>query len=94
MNRSELVTLRSQAQNQETNAQVVTFTRLFINDVLKAHGEVVFDKRLELENAVRALKDQTILAQWGKFINAKDELTAQTEVKNLLGMLVDKITVK
>jgi hypothetical protein len=89
--RQELLTKRVSIVNQENNVQIINFTRLFINDVLKAQGEVNFEKRLELENAVRALKDKEILAQWSKFINSKNEALAQTEVKDLLGLLVNKI---
>lgn len=89
--RQELMAKRVSIVNQEKNVQIVNFTRLFINDVLKAQGEVNFEKRLELENAVRALEDEEILTQWTDFINSKSEVSAQTEVKDLLGLLVDKI---
>jgi len=92
--RRELVEKRQATVVQATNVQVLDFTRLFINDVLKSKGEVDFEKRLELENAVRSIKNPEILAQWGKFINSKDEVSAQAEVKNLLGTLIDKIKTK
>lgn len=76
---------------QQTNDKVLSFASLFIEKVLKADSEVNFETRLELENAVRNLGDQEILAQWQKFTEAKIQDEAQLEVKNLLGLLVEKI---
>ena len=73
------------------NGKVVEFNRLVIEKVLRAGGEVSFDDRLTLENAVRDTKDQELLAQWNKFTAAKDEVTAQQEMKNLLSLLAEKI---
>ena len=70
------------------------FTKLFIGEVLKADSEVSFDTRLKLETAVRNLGDEEILNQWQKFVDSKTEAGAQTEVKNLLEMLINKIRVK
>ena len=70
--------------------QVVAFTRLFIEKVLKAEGEVDFETRLELETAVRALGDEAILQAWQKFTESETEAEAQAEVKNLLTVLVEK----
>ncbi len=81
-------------KTQKTNDRVLEFTKLFIEKVLKANAEVDFETRLKLENAVRNLNDQEILAQWSKFIESKTETGAQEEVKNLLEMLVKKIRIK
>ena len=79
-------------KNQQTNAKVISFAKLFIEKVLKAQGEVSFEERLKLENAVRDLNDPEILAQWEKFTGSKTEADAQQEVKNLLSLLVNKIS--
>ncbi|MBU2613674.1 hypothetical protein KJ925_04450 [Patescibacteria group bacterium] len=79
---------------QKTNDKVLAFTQLFVEKVLNAQTEVDFDTRLKLENAVRDLGDDAILAQWSKFVESKTEDDAQEQVKALLGMLVDKIKVK
>jgi len=76
---------------KKTNEKILEFTKLFIDKVLKAEGEVDFETRLKLESAVRDLNDEEILAQWQKFVNSKSESEAQQEVKNLLGLLIDKI---
>lgn len=78
-------------KNQQTNAKVVAFTKLFIEQVLRAQGEVSFEQRLRLENSVRDLQDPEILVQWEKFTSSKTEADAQAEVKNLLSLLVNKI---
>ena len=76
---------------QKIQGQVLDFTKLFIEKVLKAENEVDFETRLKLENAVRNLDDEEILAQWNRFVESKTENEAQEEVKNLLEMLVNKI---
>lgn len=81
------------AKTQKLNQSVLRFTELFIDKVLREENEVSFETRLELENAVRDLEDKEILAQWQKFTESKTEEEAQDAVKNLLGILVDKIIV-
>jgi len=76
---------------QKTDEKILDFTHLFIEKVLKAEGEVDFETRLSLENAVRNLDDEEILNQWQKFTESKTEIEAQEEVKNLLEILVSKI---
>ena len=87
----EFTQMASLVDSQKTNDKVLAFTKLFIEKVLKATTEVDFETRLKLENAVRDLNDETILAQWTKFLATKDAASAQTEVKNLLNILVNKI---
>jgi hypothetical protein len=81
-------------ETQKTNEGVLDFTKLFIEKVLKAETEIDFETRLKLENAVRNLNDEEILAQWQKFTESQTEAEAQEEVKNLLEMLVGKIKVQ
>ncbi|MFA6315667.1 MAG: hypothetical protein WC648_04870 [Candidatus Paceibacterota bacterium] len=77
---------------EKMNTDIVAFTRLFVDKILRAEGEVDFETRLTLENAVRAMKDDEILAQWNRFVDSKSESTAQEEVKNLLSMLLSKMS--
>ena len=81
-------------ETQKINDKVLEFTKDFVDDVLKAKTEVDLEKRLDLENAVRDLKDKEILTQWQKFTESQTEAEAQENVKNLLEMLVDKIEIK
>ena len=87
----ELKIARQALESQESNDEVLDFTKLFINKVLKAEGEIDFETRLQLENSVRILDDTEILAQWQEFIGSETEVKAQQEVKNLLELLVSKI---
>lgn len=87
----ELRQTQTALEIQKTNDKILEFTKLFIKEVLRAKTEVDFETRLKLENAVRNLGDEEILAQWSKFVESKTEAGAQEEVKNLLEMLVSKI---
>ena len=90
----ELRQTQTALQTQTTNEKVLEFTKLFIEQVLKAETEVDFETRLKLENGVRNLDDEEILAQWHKFTESETEAGAQEEVKNLLEMLVGKIKIQ
>jgi len=79
------------ANEKNTNEKVLNFTKLFIAQVLRADGEVDFETRLKLENAVRDLGNDEILVQWQRFIESQAEEEAQEEVKNLLEMLINEI---
>jgi hypothetical protein len=76
------------------NERIVNFLKLFITKVLKAEGEVDFETRLKLENAVREIQDKEILDQWTKFTESKTEEEAQKNVKDLLEILVNKLQIK
>jgi len=87
----QLAVVDSQIVTVGTNQKILDFSRMFIDDVLNSTTEVDFDTRLKLENAVRDIKDPEILAQWNKFVSSSNEAQAQTEVKNLLTLLMKKI---
>ncbi|MEK7194876.1 MAG: hypothetical protein AAB561_00415 [Patescibacteria group bacterium] len=81
-------------QTHDVDEKTLEFAKLFISGVLKADKEVDFETRLKLENMVRNLGDKEILAQWQKFVESKTELEAQSNVKDLLEVVVSKIGVK
>ncbi len=85
--RQDRAALAQSVQNQ----QAIGFLQAFVDKVLRAKSEVSFDDRLQLENMVRDLKDDAILAEWNKFVNSQTPATAQEEVKNLLELLAHKI---
>lgn len=89
--RADIKEARTLLAAKTTNDKIIEFTKLFVVKVLKAEAEVDFETRLKLENAVRDLKNEEILAQWQKFTESQTEIEAQTQVKNLLDMLVNKI---
>jgi hypothetical protein len=78
-------------QSQKLNIKIISFSKLFIEKVLKASGEVSFEDRLQLENTVRSLEDEEIFDQWEKFTSSTTETGAQQEVINLLELLVKKM---
>jgi len=87
----ELKEIKAAMEVPKINEKILSFTNLFITKVLKTENEVDFEMRLRLETAVRDLNDEEILTQWKKFTESETEDEAQTEVKNLLEMLVSKI---
>lgn len=66
------------------------FARLFVDKVL-TQGNVSFEERLQLENAVRDTKDEELLKLWSSFLESKTEAEAQEKVKALLTTLLKKI---
>jgi len=87
----ESTQLKTDLTETETKLPIIAFNQLFVDKVLRAEGEVSFDIRLELENQVRNLNDAPMLEQWNKFVNATDEAEAQSEVKNLLSLLAQRM---
>ncbi|MDD2934867.1 MAG: hypothetical protein PHX25_00120 [Candidatus Pacebacteria bacterium] len=81
-------------ENQKLNEDILNFTKLFIEKVLKTETEVDFETRLMLENAVRNLNDKDILKQWQEFVASQDENEAQEKVKDLLSILINKIKIE
>ncbi len=88
---NELKILISNQSKVEVNQKVINFASMFIKKVLQADTEVDFETRLSLENAVRELKDEEIMAEWQRFTVSKTEAEAQNSVKKLLGILISKI---
>ena len=91
--KNEILKLQKKVVAAQTNAKVVDFLNLFIDKVLRSNTEVSFDDRLKLENAVRALNDPVILAKWEQFTNGTSVDQIQQGVKDLLQVLIKKITV-
>ena len=87
----ELKQTQAQLAAQRTNEKVLVFIKLFVGEVLQSDEEVNFETRLLLENSVRAIGDEEILAQWRSFTESTTEVQAQGEVKNLLVLLVRKL---
>ena len=89
----EIQTTREALKIQKINAKILNFTKIFIEEVLRAKTEIDFETRLKLENTVRGIDDEEILKQWNEFLNSKTESEAQDRVKNLLDLLVSKIKI-
>ena len=88
--KGELANARTIIAAKQGNNQTLDFLKMFVKDVIKSDKEVDFDTRLKLENAVRELNDKDILARWQAFVDSKDEIEAQENVKDLLELLIVK----
>ena len=89
--RHKLQTSQLEKINYSSNQKILEFTESFIEKVLKNENEVDFETRLKLENMVRELDDRQILDNWNRFTASQTEDEAQTQVKNLLELLINKI---
>ena len=89
---TELSLVKSQLALQKHDERVTQFLSMFVKKVIKADKEISFDDRLVLENTVRSIGDKEILTQWKKFVDSKDQKEAQKNTKDLLGLLVDKVS--
>lgn len=87
----ELQTLKAQSEQYKFHKDVLEFTKNFVDKVLRAKEEVSFDDRLKLETMVRALNDQEVLNQWKKFVESTTAPEAQSQMKALLSLLLQKI---
>ena len=89
---TELSSVKSQLALQKNDERVVKFLSMFVKKVIKAETEISFEDRLALENAVCGIGDNDILTSWKKFVDSKDEKAAQQNTKDLLSLLVDKVS--
>lgn len=78
-------------QKQQINSDVLSFTKLFVDKVLRGNKEVSFEDRLQLENSIRALKDKEAFACWEKFTKATDQTEVQSNFYELFSLLLGKI---
>ena len=79
-------------QKIHLNDKVLDFANIFIDKVLRSKGEISFEDRLKIENAVRDTQDNEIYNEWQKFIVAKTELEGQERIVNLLQFIVNTIS--
>ncbi|MBU0646886.1 MAG: hypothetical protein ABIJ83_00740 [Patescibacteria group bacterium] len=89
--RKEYRPVQAVIEPQKNNEKILEFTEFFVKNVLKAKTKVDLETRLSLENMVKDLSDEEILAQWQKFVNSKTEVEAQNNSSNLLTLLLSKI---
>ncbi len=88
----ETAKLQKEIKTQQINGKVINFLNLFIQKVLKTDKPVSFEDRLQLENAVRNINDPEILSKWERFTGGTNETEIQQGVKDLLEVLVKKIS--
>lgn len=80
------------AAEYRSQEQMVAFTQLFVAKVLLAESDVDFETRLQLENMVRAIGDEEILNTWKRFVGSTKEADAQLAVKELLQLLLQRLS--
>ncbi len=73
------------------NSKIVAFNKLFVDKVLKNTGDVSYEDRLKLENAVVDTRDKDIVDAWHKFLDSRTEAEAQNGTKTLLSLFADKM---
>lgn len=88
----ETAKLQKEIKSQQTSGKVISFLDLFIQKVLKTDQPVSFENRLQLENTVRDINDPEILSKWEQFTGGTNEIQVQQGVKDLLEVLVKKIS--
>ncbi len=95
----EAISLKAQLQaaqktisQQQVNAKVLSFSKLFVANVLQGGQTVSFDQRLQLENAVRDINDEEIYAAWKKFTNASGQAEVQQDFYGLFNLLLTKLS--
>ena len=84
--------IQKRANTVTLNNNILIFTRMFVDKVIKSNGEVDFDTRLKLENSIRNINDEKILAEWKDFIDSKTEVEAQNNVRDLLSILMARLS--
>ena len=89
--RRNLAVAENTIKEYQYNEKILSFAKLFITKVLKTEGDVSFEDRLKLENAIRDINDKAIFDQWQEFVNSESQIQAQIAVKDLLELLITKI---
>ena len=74
-----------------SNEKILTFNKLFITKVLESQGEVSYEDRLKLENAVSDTGDTDIKNAWKNFLASATEAEAQKNVLALLNLFPAKV---
>lgn len=87
---TELLKAQGTVGNIEHSHNVLAFQKLFIEKVLKSNGEVDYDTRRELEQAVGKTNDNAVISAWNSFLSAKTENEGQIKVKELLLTLTER----
>lgn len=82
----------SQGISVNEQQKIVTFMDNFVTLVLASDSEVSFDDRLKLENDVRELANEDVLAAWQRFVNSGTDREAQDSVVELLGILIAELS--
>jgi len=88
--KSQLVKAQNELSTIIQNKKILAFQKLFVEKVLRTNGTVDFNTRVELQNAVTDIHDESITETWNAFLSAKTESEGQNRVKDLLSLLASK----
>ncbi|HSR89374.1 MAG TPA: hypothetical protein VLK22_03200 [Candidatus Udaeobacter sp.] len=88
--KSQLDIAQNQLSRTVHNKKILAFQKLFIDKVLNANGAVDFNTRVELQNAVADIHDESLTQTWNAFLAAKTETDGQSRVKELLSLIANK----
>lgn len=89
--RAVLKTARESLSAEILSNKTLNFTKLITEKIFGAEKNISFEERLFLENAARGLNDPIILENWNNFIASRNQNEAQNNLKQLLGILLNKI---
>ncbi|OGI90225.1 hypothetical protein A2911_02375 [Candidatus Nomurabacteria bacterium RIFCSPLOWO2_01_FULL_40_15] len=87
---AELQRVQDVIANIEYGRNILAFQKLFVDKVLKSNGEVDYDTRRELEQAVGKTNDDIVISAWNAFLSTKTESEGQMKVKELLSVLAER----
>ncbi|OGJ01239.1 hypothetical protein A3G98_00480 [Candidatus Nomurabacteria bacterium RIFCSPLOWO2_12_FULL_37_8] len=87
----EVSSLKQNLQAIQENRNILSFQKMFITKVLKSNGDVSYDTRQELNDAVLLTNDQKVVSAWNDFLSAKTEVEAKRKVLNLLYVMADSV---
>jgi hypothetical protein len=90
-NVGELVKERETRQHSE---KLILFKNLFLENIILSDKNVDFEKRLEMEEAARALNDIEIFEAWQEFTKSKTSEDVNNRAKELLRLLVEKTNIR
>ena|SRR3989344_7630202 len=86
----ELALTQSAIANAEQSKNILAFQKLFVEKVLNSNGTVDYDTRRSLEQSAGKTNDESVIAAWNAFLDAKTEIEGQARLKELLLTLADR----
>ena len=81
---------RQRDQAMQSALKALHFRNLFEQNVMMAEGEIDFETRLNLENALSDLNDPEILGLWKDFARSKTRQDASSIAKQLIDLLIER----
>gem|GEM_PF-302239 len=86
--------LDEMVKNNMLVSKINYFEQTFVDRVLSTKGEISYEDRLKLENAVVDTKDEKVIKAWKTFLDSKTEPEAQQAVLDLLKLFAKSRVIK